>query len=312
MESKSKDALRVIFMGTPEFAVDSLDGLLAAGFRIVAVITAPDRAAGRGLRIRESPIKIFARSRGLHLMQPEKLKNPEFLEQLRAVRADLQVVVAFRMLPEQVWNMPEMGTINLHASLLPAYRGAAPINWAIIHGETATGLTTFRLRQEIDQGNILMQEAMEIGKTETAGELHDRMKKAGASLLVRTLEGLLAGAIQEIPQTQKEGILPIAPKITPEICRISWDRPVQKIYDLIRGLSPSPGAFAQLDGKMIKIYRAEIESGNPSSAPGSYETDRKRFLKFAGPDGYILVRTLQMEGKRKMEVSDFLRGYRLS
>src|SRR5688572_20836641 len=241
-------ALRIVFMGTPEFAVASLQALVEAGCNIVGVITAPDKEAGRGMQLQQSAVKKYADGKGLLVLQPEKLKNPEFLEHLGALHADLQIVVAFRMLPELVWNMPPMGTVNLHGSLLPQYRGAAPINWAIINGEKQTGVTTFKLQHEIDTGNILMQEMIPIGENETAGGLHDRMKEIGAILLVKTMKGMQDGSLKGKPQAEF-GIndeIPHAPKIFTETAKIKWEQPVQKIHDLIRGLSPSPGAFTYM------------------------------------------------------------------
>jgi methionyl-tRNA formyltransferase len=310
--------LRIVFMGTPEFAVASLDALVQSGAQVVGVITAPDKPAGRGLKLQESAVKKYAAEKGLTLLQPEKLKNPEFLEQLRALNADLQVVVAFRMLPEAVWNMPPLGTINVHGSLLPQYRGAAPINWAIINGETETGVTTFQLRHEIDTGDMLLQQRLPIGENETAGELHDRMKEAGAQLLVQTLQGLAAGNLQKrsqdapTAQEQSNTLLRHAPKIVTDTGRIDWSRSAADVHNLIRGLSPFPGAFTELDGKMLKIYRGERENAQPSIPPGQVQTDRKTFLEFAAADGYIRVLELQLEGKKKMLVEDFLRGYRFA
>lgn len=304
-------ALRIVFMGTPEFAVASLAALVSAGCNIVGVITAPDKAAGRGLKLQESAVKKYAVEKGLTVLQPEKLKNPVFLETLRALNADLQVVVAFRMLPEAVWNMPPMGTINVHGSLLPQYRGAAPINWAVINGEKQTGVTTFKLQHAIDTGNLLLQEVIPIGDNETAGELHDRMKETGAQLLVRTIRELAAGTIVEQPQELSD-TYQHAPKIFTETCKIDWSASVQNIHNLVRGLSPFPGAFTTLQGKMLKIYRSEIEKISPSHPAGNYVTDEKTFLKFAAADGYLLVKELQLEGKKKMTVADFLRGYRFA
>jgi methionyl-tRNA formyltransferase len=307
---KNPSSPRIVFMGTPEFAVASLNALVEAGFHIVGVITAPDKPAGRGMQVSESAVKKYAVQHGLTILQPEKLKNPPFLEALRDLQADLQIVVAFRMLPELVWNMPPLGTINLHGSLLPQYRGAAPINWAVINGETETGVTTFKLQQDIDTGNILLQERFPIGEKETAGVVHDRMKEIGASLLVRTVEGLVAGSLKEKPQVGSGEALRHAPKIYTETCKIDWDKPVTEIYNLIRGLSPFPGAFTQLDGKTLKIYRSERQSGSSSLAAGQYETDRKSFLRFAARDGMISAEEIQLEGKKKMNIGDFLRGYR--
>jgi methionyl-tRNA formyltransferase len=300
---------RIVFMGTPEFAVASLDAILAAGYTVVAVITAPDKPAGRGMQLTESAVKKYAREKGLPVLQPEKLKAPAFLEELRSLAADLQIVVAFRMLPEVVWNMPPMGTVNLHGSLLPQYRGAAPINWAVINGEKETGVTTFKLQQDIDTGNILLQDRFPIGETETAGDVHDRMKEIGARLLVRTIAGLAAGSLTAIPQ-ENSADLKHAPKIFTETGQIDWNQPMEKIYNLIRGLSPFPAAFTHLDGKLLKIYQSEKEATPPASEPGQVTTDQKTWLRFSTTDGYIRVTELQLEGKNKMKTEDFLRGYK--
>jgi methionyl-tRNA formyltransferase len=305
--------LRIVFMGTPEFAVASLDALVRAGCTIAGVITAPDKPAGRGMKLQESAVKKYAVEKGLQVLQPERLKNPQFLEELKELRADLQVVVAFRMLPEIVWNMPPMGTINVHGSLLPQYRGAAPINWAIINGERETGVTTFKLKHEIDTGDILAQERIPIGENETTGEVHDRMKEVGAELLVRTVKGLADGSLKEVPQASvlsNEQDIKHAPKIFTETCKIDWTRSADEIHNLIRGLSPYPAAFTQLGGKGLKIFRSEKEVTAPEHAPGAVETDSKHYLKFACADGYISVKEMQLEGKKRMEVEDFLRGYR--
>ncbi len=316
---KDLKSLRIVFMGTPEFAVASLDALVQAGCHIVGVITAPDKAAGRGMQLQQSAVKKYAVEKGLHILQPDKLKNPGFLEQLRSLQADLQIVVAFRMLPEAVWNMPPMGSVNLHGSLLPQYRGAAPINWAVINGEKETGVTTFKLKHEIDTGDILLQERFPIGDDETAGEVHDKMKAIGAQLLVRTVAGLAEGTLKETPQLST-GNLPAgeadrpetlkhAPKIFTETCRIDFSKTVNEVHNLIRGLSPFPGAFTSLDSKTLKIFRTEKQPGTTGSASGSFETDKKQFLKFACADGYVLVKELQLEGKKRMAIEDFLRGY---
>ena len=301
--------MRIVFMGTPEFAVASLRGLVEAGFNIAGVITAPDKPAGRGLKINESAVKIYALQQGLKILQPEKLKDPEFLRSLKDLRADIQVVVAFRMLPEVVWNMPPLGTINLHGSLLPKYRGAAPINWAVINGEKETGVTTFRLQHEIDTGNILLQKKFDIGDDETAGDVHDRMKIIGAELLVETLKKIADNNIQEQPQPTVENILH-APKIFTETCRIDWKQNVKPIYNLVRGLSPYPGAFTMLEDKTLKILKAEKIISAVKEEPGTFFTDGRTFLKFAAGDGYLNVLDLQLEGKKKMQVQEFLRGFR--
>ena len=301
--------LRIVFMGTPEFAVASLDALVKAGANIVGVITAPDKPAGRGMKLTQSAVKQYAVEKGLHILQPEKLKNPAFLEELKALQADLQIVVAFRMLPELVWDMPPQGTINLHGSLLPQYRGAAPINWAVINGEKETGVTTFKLQHAIDTGNILLQERFPIGNDDTAGEVHDRMKETGAHVLVETVKGIAAGTLKEHPQ-ELTGSDKHAPKIFTETCKIDWSKTTDEIYNLIRGLSPYPGAFTLLQNKTLKIYRAKKEPGAMAAAPGEWLTDHKTWLKFAAADGYIQVTELQLEGKKKMMVEEFLRGYR--
>jgi methionyl-tRNA formyltransferase len=334
---------RIIFMGTPEFAVASLDALVQAGCNIIAVITAPDKPAGRGMKLTESAVKKYAVDKQLPVLQPVKLKDPEFLETLKGLQADLQIVVAFRMLPVVVWDMPPMGTINLHGSLLPQYRGAAPINWAVINGEKETGVTTFKLQHEIDTGNILLQESFAIGDDETAGDVHDKMKEIGAQLLVKTVKGLADGSLTEIPQqaidngqlatlarrSETEGggneqsaagnspltinhaLLKHAPKIFTETCKIDWNQSVTSIYNLIRGLAPYPAAFTYLNDKMLKIYKAKKEMHSSPKEPGTFETDNKTYLKFAGVDGYIHIIELQLEGKKKMTIEEFLRGFRL-
>lgn len=310
--TKSFKDLRIIFMGTPEFAVASLDALVQAGANIVGVVTAPDKPAGRGMKLTESAIKKYAAERGLTLLQPEKLRDPLFLDALRELKADIQIVVAFRMLPEAVWSMPPMGTVNLHGSLLPQYRGAAPINWAVINGETYTGVTTFQLQHAIDTGNILLQEKFAISETDTAGDVHDTMKNIGADLLVRTVQELAAGSIKPLPQEQAaEGVeLKHAPKLFTETQKIDWSLPVDTVYNLIRGLSPYPTAFTYLQDKTLKIFQAKKEYESPELQPGSVLTDHKTFLKFAAADGYIHVLDLQLEGKKRMMVEDFLRGFR--
>jgi len=305
--------LRIVFMGTPEFAVASLQALVEAGCNIVGVITAPDKPAGRGMKLTESAVKKYAAETGLHILQPEKLKRPDFLAELKALNADLQIVVAFRMLPEVVWNMPPLGTINLHGSLLPQYRGAAPINWAIINGEKETGVTTFKLKHEIDTGDILLQEKILIGENDTAGQLHDVMKEIGANLLATTVKGLADSSLLETPQAKiinQAGELKHAPKIFTETCTINWNKTCDEIYNLIRGLSPHPGAITQFEGRILKIYRSrkEVESHNISI--GKWLTDKNSFLKFACADGYNHITELQLEGKKRMLVEDFLRGFR--
>lgn len=304
--------MKIVFMGTPDFAVASLNALLEAGFDIVGVVTAPDKPSGRGQKINESAVKQYAQEKGLKILQPVKLKDPEFVKELSLLEADLQVVVAFRMLPEIVWNMPPKGTINLHGSLLPQYRGAAPINWAIINGERESGVTTFLLKQEIDTGDILFSESVKIEDEDTAGDLHDKLMLIGAELLVKTVKAIESGDYREIPQDKMaEENLKSAPKIFREDCLIDWNQKVRKIHNHIRGLSPYPAAFCHFQEKVLKIYRAEVEEKNHNFPAGSIETDHKTTLKFACLDGFISVKELQLEGKKKMKVDEFLRGVRL-
>lgn len=300
-------------MGTPDFAVSSLDALVKAGFNIVAVITAPDKPSGRGQKLQEPAVKQYAIANGLKVLQPEKLKNPEFLAELRSLEADLQVVVAFRMLPEVVWSMPKKGTINLHGSLLPQYRGAAPINWAIINGEKESGVTTFFLKQEIDTGDVLFTQRILIGDDETAGALHDKLMHTGAELLVNTVKAVQNGSFKEQPQTSLNlaDELKHAPKIFKADCEIYWNQPVTDIYNRIRGLSPYPAAFTQLNGKNCKLFNTRMELKEPAIQPGGFLTDGKTYLKFAALDGFIRVEELQLEGKKRMAVADFLRGVNL-
>ncbi|MBK7289885.1 MAG: methionyl-tRNA formyltransferase [Chitinophagaceae bacterium] len=303
-------------MGTPEFAVASLNSLVKAGCKIVGVITAPDKPGGRGMQLQQSAVKKYSVENNLHVLQPEKLKNPEFLAELKSLQADLQIVVAFRMLPEIVWNMPPMGTVNLHGSLLPQYRGAAPINWAVINGETETGVTTFKLKHEIDTGDILLQESFSIGENNNAGEVHDKMKEIGAELLVKTVKGLADGTLKEMPQlaigNKHLTNLHHAPKIHTETCEIDWNQPIENIFNLIRGLSPYPTAFTFLNDKKLKVFTAKVELIIPTIKVGEYETDGKTFLKFAGTNGFVHLLEIQLEGKRKMNIEDFLRGYRFN
>jgi len=307
-------SLRIIFMGTPEFAVASLDAMVNAGCNIVAVVTTPDKPAGRGMQLQQSAVKKYAVEHGIKVLEPQKLRNPEFLAELKSLNADLQIVVAFRMLPEVVWNMPPMGTINVHGSLLPQYRGAAPINWAVINGEKETGVTTFKLKHEIDTGDILLQESIPIGENETAGEVHDRMKEIGARVLVETVKGLAEGRLTEQPQNSKlkPQTLVHAPKIHTDTCIIHWDRSVEMVHNLIRGLSPYPGAFTVINEKILKVFRSKKEITYPKSTEGDYETDGKTFLKFSCTDGYIHLLEVQLEGKKRMSIADFLKGYRFN
>ncbi len=297
-------------MGTPDFAVASLDALVQANFDVVAVVTAPDKPAGRGQKLNESAVKKYAVEKGIPVLQPEKLKNPEFIEELKSYQADLQVVVAFRMLPVVVWSMPAKGTINLHGSLLPQYRGAAPINHAIINGEKESGVTTFFLKEEIDTGDIILSDSVAIADDETAGDLHDKLMVVGANLLVKTLKAIEAGEVNEQPQPQSTE-LKHAPKIFKEDCKIDWNNTAQKIHNLIRGLSPYPTAFTILNDKTLKVFKAEIEDKEPGIVAGGFLTDGKTYLKFAAKDGFIKLLDIQYEGKKRMLIEDFLRGMRL-
>ena len=301
---------RIIFMGTPAFAVASLSALLAAKMNVVAVVTAPDKPGGRGMQLQQSAVKQFALENNLPVLQPEKLKSPEFFEALKNLNPDLQVVVAFRMLPEIIWSFPPMGTLNVHGSLLPQYRGAAPINWAIINGEKQTGVTTFQLQHAIDTGNILLQAPIEISANMTAGELHDTMKEVGAALLVKTIEGLNNNSIQAKAQLEISIELKHAPKIFTKDCEINWENPATSIHNLIRGLAPFPGAITKIDGKMVKLFTTHIIDAASSEKPGTFLTDGKTFAKIACKGGYIGIDDIQWEGKKRMPISDFLRGYR--
>ncbi|WP_068242437.1 methionyl-tRNA formyltransferase [Hydrotalea flava] len=305
--------ISIIFMGTPDFAVASLDALLQAGCNIVAVVTAPDKPAGRGMQLQQSAVKQYAVTHGLSVLQPEKLKHPDFIATLQSLQPQLQVVVAFRMLPKVVWSLPAMGTINLHGSLLPQYRGAAPINWAIINGEKETGVTTFKLQHAIDTGNILLQQSMPIFPEETAGELHDRMKIIGAQLLVKTIQQLAEGTLKEQPQAllsnNETHTIKHAPKIFTETCQINWNHSAAAIQHLIHGLSPYPGAFTFLKEKKLKIYRCKVEPNASNTIPGSIDTDGKTCLKIAAQDGWVVLTDLQLEGKKRMDAATFLRGY---
>lgn len=298
-------------MGTPDFAVASLDALVSAGHQIVGVVTAPDKLAGRGLKLTESAVKKYAVEKNLLVLQPEKLKDPLFIEALKALNADVQIVVAFRMLPEVVWNMPPMGTINVHGSILPDYRGAAPINWAVINGEKETGVTTFKLKHEIDTGNILLQDRMPIGDNETATEVHDRMKILGAQLLLKTVDMLAVGTLKDYPQ-QLSANPKHAPKLFTKDCEINWNNSVHQIHNQIRGLSVFPGALTKLEGKILKVFTSIPEIIQHNEPIGAVLSDGKTYLKFACTNGYLHIKDLQLEGKKRMITEDFLRGYRLS
>ena len=302
--------MKIVFMGTPDFAVASLAALKNAGFDIVGVVTAADKPAGRGQKLSESAVKKYAVENGLKVLQPLKLKDPAFIEELKALNADLQVVVAFRMLPEIVWNMPPKGTINLHGSLLPQYRGAAPINHAIINGEKESGVTTFFLKQEIDTGDVILSASTPITEEDTAGTLHDKLMNIGAELIVKTVKSIEEGNYTEVPQPMGTE-LKSAPKIFKDFCEINWKRDNQVVYNHIRGLSPYPTAFTFLNEKTLKVFKIEKEDINPNIEAGTFETDGKTFLKFATNNGYIKLIELQLEGKKRMQVDEFLRGVRL-
>ncbi len=308
---KSFQELRIIFFGTPDFAVASLKALVDAGAHIIGVVTAPDKPAGRGKHLQPSAVKQYAVAQGLHLMQPEKMKAQSFLDELTSLQADLQVVVAFRMMPEVVWNMPPMGTLNVHGSLLPQYRGAAPINRAIMNGESETGVTTFSLKHEIDTGDILLQDKVAILPEDNAGTMHDKLMEAGAALLIKTVKGLAEGTIQEVPQSNTATAnLKNAPKIFKEDTIIHWGKTSAEINNFIRGLSPYPAAHATLGDKSIKIFAGVPEVASHNNTPGSFETDHATFLKFATSDGWLSVTELQQEGKKRMDIVSFLRGFR--
>lgn len=304
--------MNIVFMGTPDFAVASLHAIREAGHNVVGVVTVPDRQTGRGLKVTFSPVKQYALDNALPLLQPERLRDPQFLADLEAWHADLFVVVAFRMLPECVWAMPPLGTFNLHASLLPQYRGAAPINWAIINGEHQTGVTTFLLNQHIDEGSLLLQETTPITPDDDAGTLHDRLADMGSALVVRTIQGLADGTLSPCPQPAIADLRP-APKIFKPDCAINWQLPGAKIVDFVRGLSPYPAATMQMidhKGTMqqIKVYQVSFEPA-PASRIGELITDRKTYQKVGVQDGYIHILSLQLSGKKRINIDEFLRGY---
>lgn len=298
-------------MGTPEFAVASLEALHSSRHQVVAVVTAPDKPQGRGLQLTPSAVKSCAVNHHIPVLQPEKLKSEEFQATLKSFNADLFVVVAFRMLPESVWSMPPLGTINLHASLLPKYRGAAPINWAIINGETETGITTFKLQQEIDTGNILFRETEPIHPEDDAGSLYERLMIKGAGLIVKTTDALADGTATEIPQPEIAGELPKAPKIFKETCLIEWNNTTQRCLNHIRGLSPYPGAWCQLNGKTFKIFKALHSSSRKEAVAGSIETNQKDSLEIRCSDGWIRLLEIQPEGKKRMRMEEYFRGNRI-
>lgn len=303
--------LRIIFMGTPEFAVPSLEILIANGCNVVAVVTVPDKPTGRGLQVSASPVKVCAEAHNIPVLQPEKLKNPEFIEELRSYNADVQVVVAFRMLPEIVWTMPPKGTFNLHSSLLPQYRGAAPINWAIINGETETGVTTFFLQHEIDTGDIIFQEKEAILPSDNVGTLYEKLMNRGAKLVHKTIEMIAAGHVPTQPQTFGED-LKSAPKIFKETCRINFNKTAHEVHNFVRGLSPYPAAFTTIGEKSCKIFRTSVVNETSDLPVGTLASDHKKYLHIATAKGLIAIEEIQMEGKKRMGIEDFLRGNKLS
>ncbi len=306
-------------MGTPEFAVASLEALLKNDYNVVAVVTAPDKPAGRGQQLHQSAVKKYALENNLKLLQPEKLKSPTFISELEKLNIDLQIVVAFRMLPEIVWNLPKHGTYNLHGSLLPKYRGAAPINWAIINGENKTGVTTFKLKQEIDTGNILFNEEVEISNTTTAGDLHDTLMIKGAALVVKTVKAIQTSINENVELefiAQDDHDVCHAPKIFKETCKINWNDTNVNIYNLIRGLSPFPTAYSEIrtgsgTPQLVKIFYATFENFTHNEANGSLATDNKTFMRVFCKRGFIEITDLQLQGKKRMKVQDFLRGFKI-
>ena len=311
----TKDELRIVYMGTPEFAVASLDALVSGGYNVVGVVTMPDKPAGRGYKVQFSAVKEYALAHNLPLLQPEKLKDEQFLKELKALKADLQIVVAFRMLPEVVWNMPPMGTFNLHGSLLPQYRGAAPINWAIINGEKETGVTTFFLQHEIDTGDLILQKKIAIHRTDNAETIHDQLMVLGAQTVVETVDCILDGTAPKMPQPEVAE-LKMAPKIFKETCKINWDNDCESIYNFVRGLSPYPTAWSELmnDNREpipMKIYAVTTEQTSHTYTHGTIITDGKKELKVACKDGFVIIQSLQLSGKKRMNSDEFLRGYKI-
>lgn len=311
-----KEDLRIVFMGTPGFAVESLKALVEKGYNIVGVITAPDRPAGRGYKLQPSAVKEYALSQGLNILQPEKLRDEDFLEELRALKADIQVVVAFRMLPEVVWNMPPKGTFNLHGSLLPQYRGAAPINWAIINGEKETGVTTFFLKHEIDTGEIIMQEKIEIAPNDNVEVIHDKLMYVGAELVVKTIDAVISDSVEPVCQSnfyEDAAQLKGAPKIFKETCEIDWNKTAAEVHNFVRGLSPYPAAWADLEVNgqkhSFKIFETLPVKEEHNNKPGTIITDNKSLLRIAVSDGYVEVLDLQLSGKRRMKTTQFLNGF---
>jgi methionyl-tRNA formyltransferase len=303
-----KKDLRIIYMGTPEFAVPPLEILINNGYKIVAVITAPDKPKGRGQQLSTSPVKDVAVAHNIPVLQPTNLKKPEFVEELKSYAANLQIVVAFRMLPEVVWDMPEIGTFNLHGSLLPQYRGAAPINWAIINGEIETGVTTFFLKHDIDTGNIIFQDKETISKEDNVGTVYERLMHRGAQLVLKTVIAIEAGEYPQLPQDESV-FINHAPKIFKDTCMINWEQPGETIYNFIRGLSPYPAAWTMLNDKSCKVFKTSITS--KKLAPGAIETDNKSYLHLGTNDVALSIEDLQIQGKKRMDIESFLRGNKL-
>lgn len=303
--------LRIIFLGTPDFAAESLRQLVESGVLVVAVITAPDRPKGRGKKLGTSAVKDYALEANLPILQPTNLKSKDFISELESYKADLQIVVAFRMLPEVVWNMPRLGTFNLHASLLPQYRGAAPINWAIINGEKKTGVTTFFLKHEIDTGEIIFQEEEPILEDDSVGSLYIRLMNKGAQLVVKTVRAVESGTYPQVPQITDQD-LKEAPKIFKEDCKIDWNQPAKKINNFIRGLSPYPAAWTFLEGKVLKVFSVANSEEKVSRGIGEFESDGKTYLRVATGYGVLEINDLQIEGKKRMTTEEFLRGYKLT
>jgi len=305
-----KEDLRIIFMGTPDFAVPALEALIQHGYNVVAVLTAPDKPAGRGLKLVYSPVKEIAAQHHIPVLQPTSLKDAAFQEELRSYKASLQVIVAFRMLPEAVWNMPPLGSLNIHASLLPHYRGAAPINWALINGDTETGVTSFFLQHEIDTGDIILQKKVAIEPEDNFGMLYEKLKMAGADLLIETVQAVVEEHTQPYPQPQPNEPLRMAPKIFKQTCELDLTQPAENVHNFVRGLSPYPAAWLVLEGKTFKIFKGAVVPPNPFGAPGTYASDSKTFLHLqCGYNTAYAVEELQMEGKKRMNIQDFLRGF---
>jgi methionyl-tRNA formyltransferase len=300
--------MRIVFMGTPAFAVPSLEILIENGYDVVGVITSTDKMGGRGNKtLLESDVKKYAQSKGLKILQPKNLKSPAFVEELRELKADLQIVVAFRMLPEIVWNMPPIGTFNLHGSLLPKYRGAAPINWAVINGDAETGVTTFFLKHEIDTGNLLFQSKLPIDENETVGEVHDKMMELGSNLVLKTVKAIENKDYEA--QVQDESLVSHAPKVFHKTCQVNFNQPTLQVHNFIRGLSPYPTAWTMLGDKKLKLFRTLKEIESHEHEVGSFHSDNKTFVKIATTDGYIQLLELQLQGRKRMKVKDFLNGY---